>query len=109
MASPIAPRTLVWVSVGAQLAGLAFDVAWHALNPTFEATTVDEMVTHLRTVHLPIYIGVVSVLFSTAWALVDRLRRAPVMVATWSSGARGAGLAPARRPTRVARPDTDVR
>jgi hypothetical protein len=65
-----------------QLFGLAFDAAWHGLlNPDFEAVTVDEMVTHLSTVHLPIYIGVLSVLVSTAWALVDQMRRSKIGLA----------------------------
>jgi hypothetical protein len=65
-----------------QLLGLAFDAVWHGLlNPDFEAVTVGEMVTHLSTVHLPIYIGVLSVLVATAWALVDQMRRSKVGVA----------------------------
>jgi hypothetical protein len=50
------------------------------LNPDFEATTVDQMVRHLTTVHLPIYIGVLSVLVTTAWALVDQIRRSKIGV-----------------------------
>jgi hypothetical protein len=59
-----------------QVCGLAFDAVWHGfLNPDFKAVTVDQMVAHLSTVHLPIYIGVVSVLLTTTWALVDQMRR----------------------------------
>jgi hypothetical protein len=39
------------------------------------------MVRHLSTVHLPLYIGVLSVLVSTAWALVDQVRRSKTGVA----------------------------
>ena len=39
------------------------------------------MVTHLSTVHPLVYIGVVSVLLSSAWALVDQMRRSKTGVA----------------------------
>jgi hypothetical protein len=62
-----------------QVAGLAFDVVWHGLiDPGFEARTVAEMARHLGTVHLPIYVGVVSVLLTTLWALVADRRRGTV-------------------------------
>jgi len=48
------------------------------LNPDFEAVTVDQMVRHLSTVHLPLYIGVLSVFVSTAWALIDQMRRSKI-------------------------------
>jgi hypothetical protein len=65
-----------------QVAGLAFDVVWHGvIDPGFEAVTVAEMARHLLTVHLPIYIGVASVLLSTVWALVADARRSAVGVA----------------------------
>jgi hypothetical protein len=63
----------VWAAVVVQIVGLAFDAIWHGLlNPAFEAATVGEMVRHLGTVHLPIYIGVTAVFVTTAWALVER-------------------------------------
>jgi hypothetical protein len=68
-------RTAIWVALAVQLAGLLFDVVWHALHPTFEAVIVREMVNHLSTVHLPIYLGALGVLVTTAWALVDQRRR----------------------------------
>jgi uncharacterized BrkB/YihY/UPF0761 family membrane protein len=72
----------IWAALAVQLGGLAFDAVWHGLsNPDFEATTVDEMVHHLTTVHLPIYVGVLSVLVTTAWALVDQIRRSKIGVA----------------------------
>ena len=77
------PRRWIWTAVAIQVLGLAFDAVWHGLlHPGFEAVTVHQMVVHLGTVHLPIYIGVVSVLLTTAWALVDRMRRSPTDVAS---------------------------
>ena len=76
------PRIWVWAALSVQLFGLAFDAVWHGLlNPDFEAVTVDQMVRHLCTVHLPLYIGVLSVLVTTAWALVDQMRRSKTGVA----------------------------
>jgi len=76
------PRTWIWISVTIYLIGLAFDAVWHGLlNPGFEAVTVGQMVRHLSTVHLPIYIGVLCVFVSTAWALVDQMRRSTSGVA----------------------------
>jgi hypothetical protein len=58
------------------VAGLVYDAVWHGLlSPGFEATTVEEMAAHLATVHLPIYIGALSVLLATGWALVRSGRR----------------------------------
>jgi hypothetical protein len=72
----------IWAALAIQLGGLAYDAVWHGLlNPGFEAKTVDEMVNHLITVHLPIYIGVLSVLMTTAWALVDQIRQSRIGVA----------------------------
>lgn len=71
----------IWAALAVQLGGLAFDAIWHGLlNPDFEATTVEEMVRHLTTVHLPLYIGVLSVLVATAWALVAQIRRSKIGV-----------------------------
>jgi hypothetical protein len=76
------PRMWIWAALTVQLFGLVFDAVWHGLlNPDFEAATISQMVTHLSTVHLPIYIGVLSVLVSTAWALVDQMRRSKIGVA----------------------------
>lgn len=69
-------RAAIWTAVGLQGLGLAIDAIWHGLvNPGFEAETVAEMVRHLSTVHLTIYVGAVAVLISTGWALGDRIRR----------------------------------
>jgi hypothetical protein len=72
----ITPRAWIWVSVCVQLSGLAFDATWHGLlNPGFEAVTISQMARHLASVHLLLYSGVVSVLLSTGWALLDQLWR----------------------------------
>ena len=76
------PRTWMWAALVLQLFGLALDAVWHGLiNPNFEAVTAEQMVAHLSTVHLPIYIGVLSVLISTTWALVDQMRQSKLGVA----------------------------
>jgi hypothetical protein len=75
------PRTWIRVAVAIQILGTLFDFGWHALNRDFEAKTVGEMVAHLSTVHLPIYIGVVSVLLTTAWALLEQMRQSRTGVA----------------------------
>jgi hypothetical protein len=43
--------------------------------------TVSQMVSHLSTVHLPIYMGVVGVFLTTTWALVDRMGRSRTGIA----------------------------
>jgi len=70
------PRSWIWVALIIQWIGWAYDAAWHELiSPQFEATTRPEMVHHLRTIHLPLYIGVALTLLATAWALIDHVRR----------------------------------
>jgi hypothetical protein len=84
------PRAWVWLAVLIQIAGLMFDVLWHGLlHPGFEATSVPEMVAHLSTVHLPIYLGVLAVLVTTTWALVDGPRhgRAGIALSVAFAGA----------------------
>jgi hypothetical protein len=81
------PRAWTWAAVIVQCAGLVFDVIWHGfLNPGFSPVTVPEMVRHLTTVHLPIYIGVLSVFMATAWAayrsLLARIGRSERWTAT---------------------------
>jgi hypothetical protein len=68
-------RIAIWTALAVQLGGLLFDIGWHALHPSFEAVTVREMVGHLSTVHLPIYVGALGVLVTTGWALADQRRR----------------------------------
>jgi hypothetical protein len=65
----------IWVAVVVEIVGLAFDAIWHGLwNPGFRPATVTEMVRHLGTVHLPIYIGVTAVFITTGWALIEQWR-----------------------------------
>jgi uncharacterized BrkB/YihY/UPF0761 family membrane protein len=71
-------RMLVWTALGVQLAGLIIDIVWHALHSGFAPTTTEEMLVHLGTVHIPIYVGVLCVLLTTAWALIDQARRPPI-------------------------------
>src|SRR5262245_20641573 len=75
------PRRWIWVALGVQILGLAFDAVRHGIHSTFEPATVRQMVEHLSTVHLLIYVGVLGVLVTTAWALLDQVRRAKVGVA----------------------------
>jgi hypothetical protein len=63
------PRTWIWIALVVQTGGLALDAVWHWMNRDFEAVTVSQMVRHLATVHLLIYIGVASVLVATSWRL----------------------------------------
>jgi hypothetical protein len=66
-------RAWIWAALGLQLVGFAFDAVWHGLlSPGVEPTTFTEMLVHLGTVHLPLYLGVLSVLITTGWALVER-------------------------------------
>jgi hypothetical protein len=67
---------MTWIALILQFCGYVFDAAWHGLlHPGVEPATLAEMVRHLGTVHLPLYIGAASVLGSTAWALVDASRQ----------------------------------
>ena len=70
-------RRWVWASLILQAFGYGFDAVWHGLlHPGVEPTTMGAMVRHLGTVHLPLYIGAVSVLVSTSRALLRQSRRA---------------------------------
>src|SRR5919198_3681331 len=69
-------RTWVWASLILQALGYVFDAVWHGLlHPGVEPTTMGDMVRHLATVHLPLYLGAVSVLVSTSRALLRQVRR----------------------------------
>jgi hypothetical protein len=71
-------RMMIWTALGIQFGGQIIDVIWHALHPNFKPITTEEMLVHLGTVHIPIYVGVLCVLLATAWALIDQARRPPV-------------------------------
>ena len=91
-------RAWIWTSICLQLAGYVLDAAWHGLlNPGKELQTLGQMIQHLATVHLLLYIGAASVLVSTSGALVRRIGRSPIVIAlpvavvgAWlSAGAEG--------------------
>ena len=68
------PMTWIRVSVIVQLVGLAIDGVWHGLlEPGAEPDTFDQM--------LVLYLGIIGLFASTAWALVDRARRGTVGLA----------------------------
>lgn len=71
-------RMLIWAALVVQFAGHVIDVVWHAVHSDFEAKTVEQMAVHLGTIHIPLYVGVLCVLLSTAWALIDQARRPPI-------------------------------
>ena len=75
-------RTWIWASLILQFFGYVFDAVWHGLlSPGVEPTTVGEMVRHLGTVHLPLYIGAASVLVATSRALLRQARRSAIGIA----------------------------
>ncbi|HEY7493107.1 MAG TPA: hypothetical protein VIH59_18590 [Candidatus Tectomicrobia bacterium] len=75
-------RRWVWASLLLQALGYGFDALWHGLlNPGVEPATVGAMVRHLGTVHLPLYLGAVSVLISTSRALLRQVRRSATGIA----------------------------
>ena len=75
-------RRWVWVSLILQALGYVFDAIWHGLlRPGVEPTTVGDMVRHLGTVHLPLYLGAASVLVSTSRALLRQIRRSATGIA----------------------------
>src|SRR2546426_9644932 len=66
-------RGWIWAALALQALGLAFDGVWHGLRrPGVEPTTFAEMIVHLGTVHLPLYLGVLSVVTTSGWAFVER-------------------------------------
>jgi cytochrome bd-type quinol oxidase subunit 2 len=75
-------RTWIWASLILQFFGYVFDIVWHGLlNPGVEPATVGEMVRHLSSVHLPLYIGAASVLVSTSSAFLRQIRRSGAGIA----------------------------
>ena len=69
-------RAWIWAALILQGLGYLVDVVWHGLlHPGTEPSTAGEMVRHLGTVHLPLYIGAVSVAISTSWALSSEIKQ----------------------------------
>ena len=69
-------RSWISVMIIVQLIGYAFDAVWHGLlQPGMEPQTFRDMVRHLSTVHLPLYVGALGVLVTTGMALARRMRR----------------------------------
>src|SRR5437870_13844222 len=66
-------RGWIWAALALQAVGLAFDGVWHGLlRPGVEPTTFAEMIVHLGPAHLPLYLGVLSVVITSGWAFVVR-------------------------------------
>lgn len=89
-------RSWIWTFVIVQGLGLTIDAVWHGLlHPDFEPPTYRDMVWHLATVHLPLYLGVVGLFGSVAWAVSDRGRRStgglPLLVAFVGAAVQLAG------------------
>jgi hypothetical protein len=69
-------RPWIWLSLLLQFLGYVLDAVWHGLlHPGVEPATVAEMVRHLGTVHLPLYVGAVSAAVSTSWALSSEIKQ----------------------------------
>jgi drug/metabolite transporter (DMT)-like permease len=91
-----ARRTWVWASLALQCVGYLFDAVWHGLlSPGVEPTTTPEMLRHLATVHLPLYIGAASVLVATFAAMLGHLRGSRVGIAAVAIAFAGALVAAA--------------
>ena len=62
-------RSWVWAAVIVEIIGLSVDAVWHGLiGSEIEPQTSGEMVRHLATVHLVLYVGVGMLFLATAWA-----------------------------------------
>jgi hypothetical protein len=89
-------RSWTWAAIIVQGLGYLFDVLWHGvLSPGREPSTVAEMVRHLATVHLPLYVGALLVLATTAWAVARHVRtgmpgRAPYVALAGAAVSAGA-------------------
>ena len=72
----------IWAAVTVEIIGLAIDALWHGLLAAeVEPQTRVEMVRHLASVHLVLYVGVAALFLATAWALVDQVRHGAAGVA----------------------------
>lgn len=68
-------RSWIWIAIIVQFVGYAFDTLWHGLlRPGMEPQIFNEMVRHLATVHLPLYVGALGLLVTTGMALFQRVR-----------------------------------
>jgi hypothetical protein len=84
MRGPLIARRWIRAALGVQLVGLAYDAIWHGLlHPGLEPQTRREMLVHLVTVHLPLYLGVLGVLVTTAWAFAEAMRRSCAGLVWW--------------------------
>jgi hypothetical protein len=84
MRSSWAAHRWIWAALGVQLIGLAYDAIWHGLlHPGVEPQTRREMIVHLTTVHLPLYIGVLSVFVTAVWAFADQVLRSRSGTGWW--------------------------
>jgi hypothetical protein len=69
-------RAWVWTCLVVQVAGVAVDAVWHGLlHSQFEPQTTAEMLRHLLSVHLLLYLAVLGLCVVTAWALFGQPRR----------------------------------
>jgi hypothetical protein len=92
MRSPRTARRFIWVALALQLLGFAYDALWHGvLRRSVEPQNRHDMVVHLLTVHLPLYVGVLSVFVTTAWAFIEAVRSARAGAGWWVA-LGGAGL-----------------
>ena len=63
-------RAWIWAAVSVEIIGLGIDAVWHGLlAPEVEPQIRRELVRHLATVHLVLYVGVVMLFLATAWAV----------------------------------------
>lgn len=75
-------RSWIWGAVIVEIIGLSIDAVWHGVRSAdAEPRTRREMLRHLLTVHLVLYLCVALLFVSTAWALVERARRSGTGVA----------------------------
>jgi peptidoglycan/LPS O-acetylase OafA/YrhL len=75
-------RSWIWTALVVQFIGYVFDAVWHGLlRPGMEPQTFNEMVRHLLTVHLPLYVGALGLLVTTTMALLQRVRPADASTA----------------------------
>ena len=81
-------RRWIWTALALQGLGYLFDALWHGvLSPGVEPHTLDEMIRHLATVHLPLYVGALGTLATTAAALALSAARSTTTRALWITAA----------------------